>query len=67
MAKRKDVSVKVDPEAVRIAKIVAAYRDQSLAEYLSAIVMERAVKDLAAEQARHGSPQRPGDRDGGRG
>ena len=54
MAKRRnDVSVKVDAESVRIAKIVAAYRDKSLAEYLSEIVLAQATSDLAQEQATH--------------
>lgn len=35
MAKRTDVPVKMDAEVVRRAKIVASYRNQSLAEFLS--------------------------------
>lgn len=54
MARRvNDVSVKIDAEAVRIAKIVAAYRDQTLAEYLSETVLVNAKRDLAEEQARN--------------
>jgi hypothetical protein len=44
--KRNDVSVKLDAEATRLAKIVAAFRDQTLAEYLSEIVLAQAKKDL---------------------
>ncbi len=35
MAKRNDVPVKMDAEVVRKAKIVAAYRGQTLAEFVS--------------------------------
>lgn len=35
MARRHDMAVKVDAEIVRKAKIVAAFKDVSLAEYLS--------------------------------
>jgi hypothetical protein len=45
MAKRNDVSVKMDPEAVRVARNVASYQQISLAEYLSRVVMEKAKQD----------------------
>ena len=35
MAKRNDVPVKVDADVIRTAKIAAAYKGLSLAEYLS--------------------------------
>ena len=35
VARRNDVAVKIDAEVARIAKIVASYKDVSLAEYLS--------------------------------
>jgi hypothetical protein len=46
MAKRNDVTVKVDAEAVRIAKIAASFKDMTLAEYISALVMEHAPRDI---------------------
>jgi hypothetical protein len=50
---RNDVTVKIDAEAARVAKIVAAYRDKSLAEYLSEVVLPIARKDLASEQMKN--------------
>lgn len=35
MSKRSDVTVKIDGELARMAKIVAAYKDVTLAEYLT--------------------------------
>jgi hypothetical protein len=55
----KGAPAKIDSEAVRIAKIVAAYRDITLAEYLSEIIMERAARDLEQEQARSRTPKPP--------
>jgi hypothetical protein len=52
MAKRDDVTVKLDAEVVRLAKIVAAYRDTSVAEYLSEVLMPVVQRDLEQEQAR---------------
>jgi len=49
--KRNDVSVKIDAEAVRVAKIVAAYEDKSLAEYLSNLVLEHAIRELEIKQS----------------
>jgi uncharacterized protein (DUF1778 family) len=40
MAKRQDVSVKISPEALRVAKVASAYEDKSVAEFLSDIVLE---------------------------
>ena len=41
-----DTAVKIDSEVVRQAKIVAAYRDQSLAEYLSSTLGPRRLAGL---------------------
>jgi hypothetical protein len=46
MAKRNDTTVKVDTEAVRIAKIAASFKDMSLAEYISELIMEHAPHDI---------------------
>ncbi len=35
MAKRQDVAVKIDAEVARLAKIVAAFEEKSLARYIS--------------------------------
>jgi hypothetical protein len=35
VARRNDIAVKIDTEVARLAKIVAAYKDVSLAEYIS--------------------------------
>lgn len=54
-----DISVKIDSEAVRIARNVATYRDKSLAEYLSELVRRAAQADWEAilddEQSRRTS------------
>ena len=38
VVKRNDVSVKIDAEVARLAKIVAAFEDKTLAQYLSDIL-----------------------------
>jgi hypothetical protein len=48
-----DTSVKLDVDVVRIAKIVAAYRDVSLAEYLSNTLKPIVQGDLDREQTRN--------------
>jgi hypothetical protein len=50
MAKRNDITAKVDAEALRVARIVAAYRGLTLAEYLSDIVLATATRDREAEE-----------------
>jgi hypothetical protein len=54
MTKRNDVPVKVDAEVVRVAKIAAAYKDMTLAEYIS----ER-LRPLVAEDVEHEHAKRP--------
>jgi hypothetical protein len=52
MAKRIDIAVKIDAEVVRLGKIVAAYKDISLAEYFSENLMPLVLRDLELEQAK---------------
>lgn len=54
--KRNDIPVRIDVEAVRKARIVAAYRGVALNEYLSKIVHDVASADLAAEQSANTEP-----------
>ncbi len=53
VAKRSDVTVKLDGDVVRIAKIVAAYKGVSLAEYLSSTLLPAVQADLEREQTRN--------------
>jgi hypothetical protein len=59
MAKRNDVSVKVDAEVVILAKMVAAGRDQSLAEYLSETLAPIVRQHLDEEYARRQTSKPP--------
>lgn len=52
VARRNDLSVKIDAEVIRKARIVVAYRDLNLAEYLSEVLAPIVDRDLAAEQER---------------
>ena len=52
MAKRDDTAAKIDAKIVRDAKIVAAYRDITLAEYLSELLRPLVARDLKGEQER---------------
>jgi hypothetical protein len=60
---RNDVAVKLDAEVVRVARIVAAYRNIPMAEYLSEIlrpIVNRDLDDEAKKQGKPGSgPARP--------
>lgn len=58
MAKRNDVTVKLDAEVVRDAKLVAVYRDTSVAELLSEILRPIVAKMLVEEQAKHAKAER---------
>ena len=57
MTKRNDTAVKIDAEVIRRAKIVAAYRSQSLAEYLTSRLAPFVDADLAEEQEKQSLPQ----------
>lgn len=50
MTKRNDVSVKISHEALRVAKLVAAYEDVSVAEFLSDLVTEHGTVILERHQ-----------------
>ena len=52
MAKRNDVPVKVDADVVRVAKIAAAYKGLSLAEYLSETLRPIVFRDVESEHAK---------------
>ncbi len=51
--KRDDVTVKLDAELVRIAKVVAAYRDITIAEYLSERLRPLVDLDHIEEMQKH--------------
>ena len=61
MAKRVDVSVKMDAEVIRKAKIVAAYREMALAEFLSGELGAIIDRLLAEEHAKEigGKAEKP--------
>lgn len=49
----------LDAEVVRVAKIVAAYRSQTLAEYLTSRLAPLVESDLSDEQSRQAKPKPP--------
>jgi hypothetical protein len=57
VAKRNDVTVKVDAEVVAEAKMVAASRNQTLAEYLSGVLQPIVHRDLEQETTRRIHPK----------
>ncbi len=52
MVRRNDTAVKIGAEVVAEAKIVAACREMSLAEYLTEILRPVVSRDLRAELSR---------------
>lgn len=55
----KSVPVRLTEEAMELAKIAAGYTGESMAEYVSRIVAERAAQDaerLHAERFKRGKP-----------
>jgi predicted DNA binding CopG/RHH family protein len=58
MAKRNDVPVKVDSEVIRVAKIAAAYKGLSLAEYLSETLRPIVARDVEQEHAKVAAPKK---------
>ena len=52
MAKRNDVPVKVDADVIRVAKIAAAYKGLSLADYISETLRPIVSRDVESEHAR---------------
>ena len=62
MAKRDDTPVKMDSEVVRKAKIVAAFRGQSLAEFLSETlgeIVDSLIDEAYAKEKGEKSPKTP--------
>jgi hypothetical protein len=53
MTKRNDVPVKIDAEVIRVAKIAAAYRELSLAEYLSERLRPIVAEDVQRSHAEY--------------
>ena len=56
MPKRADVSVRLSYEAYRLAKTVSSWKDISLTDYISGLVLAAARKDfekMNKEAARH--------------
>ena len=49
--KRNDLPVKLDAEVVRMARIVSAYEDQTIAELCSELLRPLLVKKLEKHQA----------------
>ena len=62
MTKRNDVPVKVDAEVVRVARIAAAYKDMSLAEYISETLRPLVAQHVEQEHAKqpHSRPKGEG-------
>jgi hypothetical protein len=56
MVRRNDVAVKIDANVIREAKMVAASRDLTLAEYLSDLLRPLVHKDLEAETGKRLAP-----------
>lgn len=46
MSKRNDTTVKVDVEAVKLAKLAAEFKEMSLAEYVSHLIVTYAPGDI---------------------
>ena len=46
--KRVDVTTRMSPDVLRLARTAAAWRNMSLVDYLNEIVTERAESDIAS-------------------
>jgi hypothetical protein len=55
-ATRKDAVAKIDAEVLQLAKVVAVFRNQSLAAYLSETLRPIVDRDFEAESARRSQP-----------
>lgn len=60
MVRRNDTAAKIDSGVVADAKIVAAFRGITLAEYLSQILRPAVTRDLESEMAKRQRPGAPG-------
>ena len=52
MTKRNDVPIKIDAEVVHVARIAAAYKDMSLAEYISERLRPLVAEDVDREHSK---------------
>jgi hypothetical protein len=59
MARRNDVTVKMDADVAAIAKMVASSKNISLAQYLSEVVRPVAQRDLDQEYAKRSKVEEP--------
>jgi hypothetical protein len=59
MTRRTDVAVKIDAEVVRQAKVVAAFRGISLAEYLSETSRPAVQRDYREESRKAAGDNEP--------
>lgn len=59
-SKRNDLPVKIDAEVVRMARIIAAFRDTTLAEVMSETLrplLEKQLAQLTADQIKKQKPR----------
>jgi hypothetical protein len=66
VARRNDVAVKIDADVARVAKIVASFKDISLAEYLTETLRPVVERDLREHSRRVVGPE-PGAEPGPKG
>jgi uncharacterized protein (DUF1778 family) len=57
MAKRNDVSVKIDAEVYRLVKTAASWQGKDIAEYLSEVAREAATRDISGISAELQQPE----------
>jgi hypothetical protein len=62
MAKRNDVSVKIDAEVYRLVKTAASWQGKDIAEYLSEVAKEAAMRDIASISTEVRQPEPKGKR-----
>lgn len=60
MAKRNDVSIKIGPEALRVAKLLAIYEDRHVSDLVTEITLEAVIPRLERhEKARAAAGAKP--------
>jgi hypothetical protein len=57
-SKRNDITVRVDADVIRDAKVVAAFRDITLAEYLSEVLRPIVDADLDRHMEKKRKPKK---------
>jgi len=57
MTRRNDASVKIDEAVVRMARLVAEYKEITIAEYLTELIRPLVERDLQHEQANFRLPK----------